>query len=360
MKFRSRLLKSDEDLFRESTMTFGEHLEELRGCLFRALFGLVIGFVIGLLVGQRVVAFIQTPLVNALNKYYQARTLEKVEQNLAAMQQAGVNLPDAPDRLAEFVARENFLAEEAYIDPADILRQLKARYPKQFGAVHFPAENPGRSITKKDLIQVLLWHPAEDDPRLRAKGLSVMESFTIYLKAAFLVGVVVASPWIFWQLWSFVAAGLYRHERYYVKVYLPFSLGLFLSGVGLAFFFVFEPVLNFLFSFNHAMGIDPEPRISEWLTFVLFLPLGFGISFQLPLVMLFLERIGIFSVESYWSKWKIAVVVIAFLAAILTPSPDPWSMLLMGLPLVMLYFGGIFLCQHMPVRSSPYTSSLDD
>ena len=125
------------------------------------------------------------------------------------------------------------------------------------------------------------------------------EGFTVYVKASLLVGVLLASPWIFYQIWNFVAAGLYPHERRYVHIYLPFSIGLFLFGAALAFFVVFEPVLDFLLSFNRSMGIGPEPRINEWLSFVLILPVGFGIGFQLPLVMLFLERIGVFTVKSY-------------------------------------------------------------
>jgi sec-independent protein translocase protein TatC len=120
-----------------------------------------------------------------------------------------------------------------------------------------------------------------------------------------------------------------------------------------AFFFVFEPVLNFLFSFNRALGIDIEPRISEWLSFVLVLPLGFGISFQLPLVMLFLERIGIFGVQAYVAKWRAAILVIFILSMFLTPA-DPYSMFLMAVPLLILYFGGILLCKFMPRRRSPF------
>ncbi len=111
--------------------------------------------------------------------------------------------------------------------------------------------------------------------------------------------------------------------------------------------------MTFLFSFNKSLGIDPDPRISEWLGFVLILPLGFGVSFQLPLVMLFLERIGIFDVHAYLSRWRIAILVIFVLSMFLTPA-DPTSMLLMAAPLTVLYFGGVLLCKYMPRRKSPY------
>jgi sec-independent protein translocase protein TatC len=103
------------------------------------------------------------------------------------------------------------------------------------------------------------------------------------------------------------------------------------------------------------LGIDPDPRINEWLSFVLFLPVGFGLGFQLPLVMLFLERIGVFTVKSYYAQWRVAVLVIFVLAAILTP-PDPYSMLLMAVPLSVLYFGGIMLCKLMPRRPNPFNA----
>jgi sec-independent protein translocase protein TatC len=83
---------------------------------------------------------------------------------------------------------------------------------------------------------------------------------------------------------------------------------------------------------------------------VLYLPLGFGISFQLPLVMLFVERIGLVTVKTYLSSWRVAILAIFVMAMILTPSPDPVSMLLMAGPLTALYFGGILLCQFMPKR----------
>ena len=121
---------------------------------------------------------------------------------------------------------------------------------------------------------------------------------------------------------------------------------------------MFKPVLKFLFYFNDMLNIDPNPRITEWLSFVLILPLGFGIAFQLPLVMLFLERIGVFTIQAYLSRWRIAILVIFVLAMFLTPA-DPQSMLLMAVPLTALYFGGVLLCYLMPRRRSPYEDTED-
>jgi sec-independent protein translocase protein TatC len=351
----------EDDLFRESTMTFGQHLEELRACLFKAIGGLLVGFIIGLGVGNYVVEFIQSPLLKALGNYYQKESQQRVNAEVARLEESGRTSPWTAEQVKTLVEKENLLADVFYVDPAQMLQELKDAYPRQFKGIELPPaetseEGDGKATSSKSkLIPLFLWHPSGEDPRLRTKGLAMVEPFSIYIKASLLVGVILASPWIFYQIWHFVAAGLYPHERQYVHRYLPFSLGLFLAGAALAFFVVFEPVLDFLLSFNRSQGIIPEPRINEWLGFVLILPVGFGVGFQLPLVMLFLERIGVFTVQGYLKQWRIAVLVIFVLAAILTP-PDVYSMLLLAGSLTVLYFGGILLCKLLPRRSSPFQS----
>ena len=127
----------------------------------------------------------------------------------------------------------------------------------------------------------------------------VEEAFMTYIKVSIVAGLVITSPWVFYQIWLFVAAGLHPHERKYVYIYLPLSIGLFLTGAVFCFYFVFPIVLDFLIGFNKWIGVELQPRLSEYISLVLMLPVMFGISFQLPMVMLFLERIGIMSVKGY-------------------------------------------------------------
>ncbi len=143
-------------------------------------------------------------------------------------------------------------------------------------------------------------------------------------------GLVLTSPFVFYQIWAFIAAGLYRHERHYVKKFLPFSLGLFLSGVFLCFFGVLPYTLQFLLQFNVWMGIEPTMRITDWMSFATILPLVFGVCFQTPLVMLFLERIGILTADDFRKKRKIAILVMVIAAAILTPGPDVFSQVMLA------------------------------
>lgn len=335
-----------KDLFEDTTMTFGQHLEELRVHLFKAVMGLAIGIIIGFLLGDRVVGFIQKPLSDALSTYYQRQAIERTRVKIEEMRQQGLPLPENEDELDRLVHGDQMLPDEFFVNPAEVIDELKRLYPNDFKEFRVPAEVERGAVRKDKMIRMFLWHPLKDDVRIRIKTLSAQEAFTIYLKASMMVGVIVASPWIFYQLWLFVAAGLYVHERRYIHIFLPMSLLLFFAGAALAFFFVFKPVLKFLFYFNSAMGIEPDPRISEWLGFVLTLPLGFGAAFQLPLVMLFLERIGVLSVATYMAHWRVSVLVIAVVAMLLTP--DPYSMMMMVVPLTFLYFGGIALCRFMP------------
>ena len=207
---------------------------------------------------------------------------------------------------------------------------------------------------RRDLIPIQIWRSLEVQPQ----SLNPTETFLIWVKAGLISGLLIASPWVLYQLWAFVAAGLYPHEKKYVHIFLPISLGLFFSGATLAFCFVFQPVLAFLFTFNAQMGIEPQPRINEWLSFVMFLPLGFGIAFQLPLVMLFLNRINVLSVGTFLEKWRIAVMVIFVLSMLLTPA-DPISMILLAFPLTLLYFLGIGLCYWFPSPANPYEPLTD-
>ena len=389
----------NEDLFEHTKMSFGEHLEELRTCLVRALLGLAVGFLVGLLVAGDVVRQIEGPLERALEKFHFEKTKSELEAQYGSV----------PPTLQEFMRREGFIYEELYWEvdelrrvvsqiekparrqndqtrrsdgaetalasrtnnPPDLDRPTQGSSAEPTPSANDDAGNDENSGLNADeatdivvisrpgplssrMVKTRLWRPLATG----VTSLSAHEPFMIYIKAAVITGAILASPWIFWQIWAFVASGLYPHERNYVYFFLPVSLGLFFAGAALAFFFVFDPVLDFLFTFNRMMNIDPDPRISEWMSFVLFLPLGFGISFQLTLVMMIVERIGVVTVGSYLEKWRLAVLGIFVLSMFLTPA-DPISMLLMAVPLTLLYFGGILLCLYMPRQSSPYGEGYD-
>lgn len=337
-----------QDDFEHTKMSFGQHLEELRSALFKALIALMAGTIFGLFLGWDIVAYIQTPLKKALVEHYRNQATAQELERLEALKAEGEPVPeDLEAAAAEFAAR-GLAPQEFWIDPTE-LAKLNPDLINQEALGNVEGDEAAELPEREGMLKIRLYRALDNDPRVRVIGLQAHEPFMVYIKASLVAGAIFASPFIFYFIWDFVAAGLYRHERKYIYLYLPFSLGLFLAGAALAFFVAFKYVLAFLFQFYAWTETDPSMQLSEWMSFVLMLPLGFGISFQLPLVMLLLERIGVFSVEAYVAKWRIAILVIAILSMFLTPA-DPQSMIVMGVPLVGLYFLGIGLCKFMPGR----------
>ncbi|MFK8111471.1 MAG: twin-arginine translocase subunit TatC [Rubripirellula sp.] len=346
-----RLARPQDDLFESSTMTFGEHLEELRKSLVNAIIWLGVGLAIGLMFADRVILFVQRPLQGAIQNFNADRDLHRL----------GYTDPNAEEiqPLRKFLSNNALIWEIVYDIPEELqtltMKSLVPAETSQADSTEGTDENV-RSVKPLEMAELLaeLPDPTTLKPRIQLRenktGLSSLkleEPFMIWVKAGLIVGAVLASPMILYHLWSFIAAGLHAHERRYVYIYLPFSVTLFVSGVVLAFFLVLHYVLSFLLSFNGGMDVSVEPRLTYYINFVLLLPLGFGIAFQLPLVMLFLQRIGLFETEAYISSWKVAVLVIFVLSMLLTPA-DVTSMVALALPLVFLYALGILMCKFIP------------
>jgi sec-independent protein translocase protein TatC len=353
----------EESRLEQTKMSFGEHLEELRSALVKSLVALVIGSILGLCIGFPLVDYIQEPLRRALREHYLARAEAKQLAWLQARQDAGFEVPKNLKVAAKEAVRRGGIPHDYFVAADELAASLEPLYPELAKVLRDkPAEDPGAKpptaqadaevigqfAAPEGMLRLRLYEPIEDEARLNTIATDAFEPMVVYIKASFAAGLVFASPFIFYFMWQFVAAGLYRTEKQYVHVYLPLSLGLFLIGAALAYYFAFDYMLTFLFWVHEKMGIEPYPKLSDWITTVVLMPLGFGVSFQLPLVMLLLQRIGVFSIESYWRKWRIAVVVIAIASMVLTPGSDISSMLLMFVPLTGLYFLGIVLCTYMP------------
>ncbi|MEM6798611.1 MAG: twin-arginine translocase subunit TatC [Planctomycetota bacterium] len=367
------LRKPDEDLFESSKMSFGEHLDELRTVLIRALLALSIGVAIGFGFANYVVQTINAPLTRGLEQYRAKQALREFDRYADRRLREGNPLSDEMIANAQQQAKEGLIPRVLWLNPDEIAERMKEAGvdvvlpdPTPPGAkaeegadtkanegAGGSADGAGGEADDTEMIPLTFFFPLSQDPRTRAFGASVTDGFSVYVKAALLAGVVFSSPAVFYYLWSFVASGLYANERRHVYIFAPFSLALFLLGASVAFFLALGYVLDTLFWFNALLNIDPMPQIGKWLNFALLLPLGFGVGFQLPLVMLFLERIGIFSADQYLKSWRYGVLVIAVASMLLTPS-DWQSMVLLAVPMTLLYFGGIALCRYMPRRESPF------
>ncbi|MFO1021779.1 MAG: twin-arginine translocase subunit TatC [Planctomycetales bacterium] len=338
------------DLFDDSTMTFGEHLEALRRHLILALMGLAIAIIFTLIFARPVLRVIQIPVQSALRnawKRYDERneTEKSAETKMNPVYRTWRDLWAGSVKDFPIPKPEKKGTVTAALDVVALMRAMhelnpQSPAPPKEGSkvidVQIPAESIAGAVPRKESLA--------DTALGMTTTLSPEEGFLIYMKVALISGFVLASPWVFYQLWLFVAAGLYPTERNYVYTYLPLSLTLFFSGTLFCFVIVLPYVLDFLFDFNIYLEIMPQIRISEYLSFALILPVMFGISFELPLVMLILERISIVKVKDYQEKRRFAILIMSIIAMVLTPS-DPMSMMLMLIPLCLLYEMGIWMCK---------------
>lgn len=192
---------------------------------------------------------------------------------------------------------------------------------------------------------------------LKAPYLTVMEEFGLepdlavldfssalvtYLKVSLVCGLIVASPWVFYQLWMFVSAGLYQRERRYVLFAVPFSAGLFICGATF-FLLVLSPhVLRFLLGFSQWLELKPVITLKNHISFMTSMMLVFAIAFQTPLLVLILVKMGAVTLKTLNKFRKHVIVGILIISALATP-PDPFSQLALALPLWLLYEFGILL-----------------
>jgi sec-independent protein translocase protein TatC len=161
------------------------------------------------------------------------------------------------------------------------------------------------------------------------------EAFVVYLKIAFFAGLILASPVILWEIWCFVAPGLYDYEKKYVFPFVISASLLFFTGVIFCYLVVFPFSFKFFMSYSTDM-LKPLPAMKEYLSFSFQMLLAFGVIFELPIFVLFLAKIGIVTERMLRQQRKFAIVAIFIVAAILTP-PDVFSQCLMAAPLLILY-----------------------
>lgn len=422
-----------EDMFEDTRMSFGDHLEELRLHLWKAISGFLVALFFSFFIGKQVLFLIAAPVTSQLRAYYQTH-VEKVEKRidddpylLKANEPRYAKIAFLPYQfpvlrgekvrklvqplpegeltfasLAEHVHLRIMVAEDALAGDqwdelgaiADEMESIAGRFknatdvPRRYSVDSVAALLTSRVADLRDAIKsrdrtatdqllqridygvpldtvpesdmmhvwIRLDHPVrvalalnpamdEVEGKFDLSTLSVQEAFMAYFKVCIACGIVIGSPWIFYQIWLFIAAGLYPHEKRLINVYLPFSVGLFLIGVAVCELFVLPRAIEALLWFNEWVGMKPDLRFNEWLGFAIMMPLVFGVSFQLPLVMMFIEKLGIFTVEQFKAQWRIALFIIHIFAALITPSVDLVSMELLALPMFGLYWLGIFLCR---------------
>jgi sec-independent protein translocase protein TatC len=168
------------------------------------------------------------------------------------------------------------------------------------------------------------------------------DGFVLYVNTALIAGVIVASPWIFYQIWMFISAGLYNHEKRYVYFTIPFSAALFITGASFFIFVVAPAALKFLVTFNKDfLGISSNFTLRDYLSFIWVMVVIFGLMFQTPIVVFFLNKMGLVSVEKMRKSRKYILLGVFVLAAVIAPSPDLVSLFAIAIPMYLMFEIGL-------------------
>ena len=174
-------------------------------------------------------------------------------------------------------------------------------------------------------------------------ALKPAEGFSCYLRVSLLAGLVLSSPWMFYQFWMFVSAGLYPRERRYVLFAVPFSSVLFIGGAAFFLKVASVPVLKFFVDMNQWLDVKTQLTVSNYVGFMASLMLIFGLAFQMPLAMLLMAKMGLVTTAGLNRARKFVIAGIFIVAAIVTP-PGPVVHLALALPMWALFELGVLLC----------------
>jgi sec-independent protein translocase protein TatC len=177
-------------------------------------------------------------------------------------------------------------------------------------------------------------------------------SFFVPMKVTMLVAFLIALPWVLYQMWEFIAPGLYQHERSLVIPLVVSSYSLFLFGMAFAYFLVFPTVFNFMAQYNAPLGAEMSTDIDKYLSFAMTTFLAFGITFEVPVVVVVLVRMGLVTLAKLKEIRPYVIVGAFVIAAVVTP-PDVLSQLLLAIPMTLLYELGLLIARfYQPKKSA--------
>lgn len=294
---------AEEDL---PKMSFGDHLDELRRRLVRSVGAVVVCVLVLLPFKAQVTEFYVTPYRNTWTRLFIDHCAE-LEARIKADPNAH---PLFHQQLAWVKANGPGIVDGTFPDEQMHVVPLHSGFPMQ--------------------------------PTLVALG--GLDDIWTFMAASLLIGLILAAPIVLYQLWAFIAAGLYQQERRVVLRYFPFAMLLLATGVTFGFTVVVPWGLYFLVQMMDFFGVVPMFAVSQYFSLLLTLTAALGVVFQLPLAMLALQKVGITDGRAMRRQWRYVILGIFVLSAVVTPSPDPFTQLMMAVPMCALYVLGLVLC----------------
>ncbi len=345
-------VKETEEL--GAQMTFLEHLDELRRRLIYCVLFITIAFFACWFISDKIYNFLSIPVREALREAEQRQipvqgiTGEEKILSLSVLKQGdrGIYVFDKPTRLGGVVVPSG--------------TAVKAIMGRDFeGKIGLFTDEPvfvGNAVIPKGVklpIDVGQTPDASEEEKMIVT--TAVEPFTLYVTVSLYTAIALSVPFLIYQIWAFVSPALYKHERAYVTPLIFLSTISFVVGAAFAYYILFPPAVKYLLSLGEDFRL--LLRASDYFDFITLIMLAMGIIFQMPAIAYVLARIGLINAKILLKGWRVAVIAILFVAALISPTGDIPNLLLFALPMLVLYIFSIFIAwvfgrkRQIPTRS---------
>jgi len=323
-------------------MSFLDHLDELRRRLVRSVIFVFVAFMACWFVSDYIYNFLARPVRVALADAQRRQLpLGGITGNEAALPLSSAQEND----VGRYVFAETTKLGASVIPVGAAVAARVARDAQgQLGLFTDEPLYAGGTIIPKGVRLPFELNPQADalpgiDDRLVVN--TALEPFSLYVKVSLYAAVCLSVPFLLWQIWAFVAPGLYPHERGYAVPFVILASLFFVAGAAFAYYIIFPPAAHYL------LGLGQDFRLllkaDDYFDFIIFIMLGMGLVFQMPAVTYILARIGLVTAWLLVRVWKTALVVILVAAALISPTSDVLNMMLFAAPMIVLYIISIFV-----------------
>ena len=328
--------KDDREEELGGQMSFLEHLDELRKRLIRSIVFVFAAAILCWFVSKPIYNFLARPVQRALAESQQHRNVSIAGLNgqVSIVSLSALN----PNDKVRFVFVDPTKLGTATIPAgASVLARVDKDSQGNVGLYSDEQFAAGNEVVPKDVRLLDNLRSYERLPDINDKMVvtTALEPFALYVKVSLYAAIGLSVPFLLWQIWAFVAPGLYPHERKYVTPFISLSSIFFVLGAATAYYLIFPPAAKYL------LGLGEDFRLllkaDDYFDFIILLMLGMGLVAQMPAITYVLARIGLITAGWMLRVWRTAVVIILIVAAVLSPTNDVPNMLLFAAPMFVLY-----------------------
>ncbi len=310
-------------------MSFLDHLDELRQRLIRCVIAIAVAFSLCFAFSDRIFNFLAVPVKREMCNAQRARQAAYGQSNIDSLKDG---------EIVQYSFAQQTAVNGVPIPPGTTIRAKVATKAGKKALILADTWSVGKNtIAAETPISEIV-----NDSSLVGCGelilLGVASGFTLYMRVALYIGIGLAIPFLLYQIWAFISPGLYKHEKRYAVPVLTMTGIFFIAGAAFAYYVAFPAACNYLLGLQSSGGFQTMPDAEQYFDLIILIMIGLGIVFQIPTLAFLLGRIGLVTPKMMLKAWRYAVVIIAIVSAVLTPTADAFNMIVFAAPMLVLYF----------------------